>query len=236
MPAVTVPDPAQPGQGREHAPPQHQGPPGLFLQWGSRLQEGKSWLFGVLGHSASVVPGCGKAPGWAVCGQGRVLGCIQGFHPQRKVPSSCVSPLLASHGRGLLQQGGRGCSPAQLTEAMAPAWYRQRCKARCHRESWHHAKHNAARAHSQTCSSWCCRMGWAAEGWELSLGWRAGEEGRAQRMPVGTWLVTLHVTWSVGSSRWTEESPVWLNCCGGLYRWELSTVLCGRDVMAQAGT
>lgn len=68
MLAVTAPDPAQPGQGRASMFPSSIGFPWAFpAAGGSRLQEGEeSLLFGVLEHSAGVVPGCGRAPGLAV--------------------------------------------------------------------------------------------------------------------------------------------------------------------------
>lgn len=91
---------------------------------------------------------------------------------------------------------------------------------------------------SQKCLSQCCRMGWAAEGQELPLAWRAGGEGRAQHMMAESLLVALHVAWSMGSSGWREESPLQRGVVApleGLQGWELSRALRGRDVLAQAG-
>lgn len=56
-----------PDRGGQACSPAALGSHGLSLLRGSRLQEGEeSLLFGVLEHSAGVVPGCGRAPGLAV--------------------------------------------------------------------------------------------------------------------------------------------------------------------------
>lgn len=91
---------------------------------------------------------------------------------------------------------------------------------------------------SQKCLSQCCRMGWAAEGQELPLARRAGGKGRAQHMMAESVLVALRVAWSVGSPGWREESPLQRRVVApleGLWGWELSRALRGRDVLAQAG-
>lgn len=91
---------------------------------------------------------------------------------------------------------------------------------------------------SQKCLSQCCRMGWAAEGQELPLAWRAGGEGRAQHTMAESLLVALRVAGSAGGSGRREESPLLHGVVApleGLRGWELSRALRGRDVLAQAG-